>query len=103
MADLNLGSRAIDVEEVVVPDSEAVTGLTIHLTKDQKWSEFPVKTTLRAHTINPGSAGQKDFADFCVKMKAMFDTTEGQAVVAAIDVELAKIPVSLKTQVVMET
>lgn len=101
MADLDLGAESINTEAVEVPTEEKIIGFAIELTRsDQKWCQFHVQTTQRRLTISPGEFGQEDFAEMCSRVKAMFQTTQGAAVIQAAKAALRKKPLALKTEVV---
>ena len=99
MADLDLGTEAIDTQQVTVPTSETIIGFYPQLTLDQKWCQFHIYTSLRERLVNPGEDGQEDFAEMCKRVKAMFQTPEGAAVIAAMKAALRKKPLVLKTSI----
>ena len=56
----------------------------------------------REHTktfAQPGDVGEEKFDNFCSKVKAMYGTIEGQAVISAIKAFLKAKPLELKVSV----
>jgi hypothetical protein len=78
--DLDLGTESIDASEVLLPTEEVLTGIDMQLTDEQKWQRFQVHTSHRELSVEPGTVGDNKFAAFCTKVKAMYSTAEGQAV-----------------------
>lgn len=107
MADqLDMGAVPVDSSEVQIPADEKLFSFLVELTRsDQKWCRFEVGTTLRTQAIEPGIVGETAFKAFCQKVRAMYETDEGQAVLAAIRTWLAEHPVKFTsvTQQVEET
>ena len=100
MADLDMGVEPVDTQQVVIPGDEGIREFTIALSPDRKWGKFPLKTNHRSLEISPGNDGQQDFGIMCQRVKAMFLTTEGKAVIQALKAKLRKVPLVLKTQIV---
>lgn len=91
---ISMGSVAVDSSEVEIPADEKLFKFLVELTRsDQKWCRFEVGTTLRNVAVEPGTVGQATFDGLCIKVREMFQTEEGQAVLAAIRTYLAAHPV----------
>ena len=95
--EMSLGTKAISAEKVVLPTEEHIHELTLKMTRsDQKWCQFPFKTTKRAViNIDPSFA---QFVPLCAAWKAMLATPEGVAVLALYDAVLDERPLELKVQ-----
>jgi len=97
---VDLGAVEIDVSKVApLPTSERIQTITIERTGDGKWCQFPVKTSERDHTINPGLVGQVAFNAICEKCAAMIKTEEGLAFLQSIQAVVAAKPLEARSKV----
>lgn len=96
---VDLGVVAIDTQKVVLPTSEVLQNLTIERTSDGKWSQFPIQTSYRSVTINPGLLGQEAFDAICEKAAAMLKTQQGVAFLQSIQAVVAAKPLEARSKV----
>ena len=97
---MDLGTEAINAEEVVFPTEEKLIGFSVVPTSEQEWSHFPLTTTQRPLDICPGDDGQEGFAEACSRVDAMFETDEGKAVIQMCKAKMRQKPLVLRTSAV---